>query len=69
MGQQIQDIKKNVIPDNSWEESFEIKELNGEQVTLDGMPFLKFKLFQSVFYPLNDDDIAIKSQKLKNGEI
>ncbi len=65
LGQQIQDIKKNIIPDNSWEESFEIKELNGEQVTLDGMPFLKFKLFQSVFYPLNDDDIVIKSQKLK----
>lgn len=65
LGQQIQDIKKNVIPSNSWEESFEIKELNGEQVTLDGMNFLKFKLFQSVFYPLNDDDIKIAPQKLK----
>lgn len=65
LGQQIQNIKKNVIPTNSWEESFEIKELDGKQVTLDGMPFLKFKLFQSVFYPLNDQDITIKPQKLK----
>ena len=64
INEQIRDLKKSITPTNCWEEEFEIKEVSGEAVKLNGIDFLKLKLFQSTYYPLNDDDIKLKSYKL-----
>lgn len=65
LGEQIHEIKKRITPTNCWEESFEIKEIQAEQVTLKGMNFMKCKVFQSVFYPINDEDIKLSSQAIE----
>ena len=65
LGEQIHEIKKRITPTNCWEEAFEIKEIQAEQVKLEGMNFMKCKVFQSVFYPINDEDIKLSSQSIE----
>lgn len=50
---QISAILKQLQQPNVWEESFEFTEITPENVIVEGKPYLRFKLYESVLYPIN----------------
>lgn len=65
LGKQITEIVKEIKPENCWEENFNIDNINGQPVTLNGKPYTQYKIFQAAYYPLNSDDINFNSVGLK----
>lgn len=65
LGQQLSDILKKVRPENCWEENFNIENINGESVTINGERYTQYKVYQGVFYPLNAEDITFPSVGLE----
>lgn len=62
---QIPIITKKIKPENCWEESFGITELQESQVSINGKQYTQYKLYQSTFYPLNDKKIVFPSVSLR----
>jgi hypothetical protein len=62
---QLTEIVKEIKPENTWEENFNIDNINGEPVTLNGKPYNQFKIFQATYYPLNLEPIKFPSVDLK----
>lgn len=58
LGKQLNEILKDIRPSNAWEENFNIENINGEPININGERFTQYKLYQGVFYPLNDEDIV-----------
>ena len=65
LGKQITEIVKQIKPENCWEENFNIDNINGQPVTLNGKPYTQYKIFQAAYYPLNTEDIDFGSVGLK----
>ena len=65
LGTQLSDILKKVRPENAWEESFNIENINPEPVTIAGKRYTQYKIYQGVFYPLNAVDIEYPRVGLK----
>ncbi len=65
LGKQITEIVKDIKPANTWEENFNIDNINGQPVTIQGKPYTQYKIFQAAYYPLNVDDINFPSVGLK----
>ncbi|MEM7108741.1 MAG: BatD family protein, partial [Bacteroidota bacterium] len=65
LGKQLSDVLKKVRPENCWEENFNIENINGETVNIGSKRYTQFKVYQGVFYPLNDEDIIFPSVGLK----
>ena len=65
LGKQITEIVKEIKPQNCWEENFNIDNINGQPVTLNGKPFTQYKIFQASYYPLNVEDIKFPPVGLK----
>lgn len=65
LGRQLSDILKKIKPSHSWEENFNIENVNGETVMLEGKRYTQYKIYQAVFYPLNLDDINFPSVGLE----
>jgi hypothetical protein len=65
IGTQLGNIIKKIKPDNVWEENFGISEIVRNPVTLNGKNYDQYVLFQSSYYPLNEEDIEIPSAQLK----
>lgn len=57
LGKQLSEILKEVRPESCWEENFNIENINGESVTINGKRYTQYKVYQGVFYPLNTEDI------------
>lgn len=57
LGKQLSDILKKVKPTNCWEENFNIENIEGETVTLNGRDFTQYKIYQATYYPLNTEPI------------
>jgi len=57
LGKQLSDILKDVRPENCWEENFNIENINGEPVSINGKRYTQYKVYQGVFYPLNSENI------------
>jgi hypothetical protein len=57
LSEQVADIKKQITPANCWEESFKIGNINPENVEINGKRYQHWKLYQSSFYPLNNEPI------------
>ncbi len=65
LGKQITEIVKNIKPESCWEENFNIDNINGQPVTIQGKAYTQYKIFQAAYYPLNVQDIEFPSVGLK----
>ncbi len=58
LGKQLSDILKKVKPDNCWEENFNIENIEGENVQINGRGYTQYKIYQATYYPLNAENIV-----------
>ncbi len=65
LGKQLGEIMKKLRPENCWEENFNIENIYGERVTIQGKGYTQYKIYQGVFFPLNDEDVVFPSVPLK----
>ena len=65
LGTQITEIVKDLKPNSCWEESFNIDNISGESVKLNGKNYTRYKIYQATFFPLNPEDITFPSVGLK----
>ena len=65
LGKQLTDILKEIKPSNAWEENFNIENINGSPVTINGKSYTQYKIYQATFYPLNLEPIRFPSVPLK----
>ena len=65
LGTQLGKIVKELKPTNTWEENFEIVNIQREDVKVNGKRYSRYKLYQSRFYPLNQEDITFPAVGLK----
>lgn len=57
LSKQIPEIMKKIKPANCWEENFNIDNITGEPVEINGQSYTQFKIFQAAYYPLNNESI------------
>jgi hypothetical protein len=62
---QLTDIIKKIKPSTCWEEDFDIETIDPEEVEIGGKTYSQYKLYQAVFYPLNETTITIPSLGLE----
>ncbi|WP_187263139.1 BatD family protein [Pontibacter beigongshangensis] len=62
---QLTSILKQLKQPNVWEETFEIGEITPEQVSISDKPFLRFKLYEAVLYPLNKEPLVFPPLSLR----
>jgi hypothetical protein len=65
LGPQLSDILKKLKPTNCWEENFNIENIEGEAVTINGKGYTQYKIYQAAFYPLNNETIVFPSVSLE----
>lgn len=65
LGTQITELVKQLKPSSTWEESFNIDNINGESIQLSGKNYTRYKIYQATFFPLNVEDINFPSVGLK----
>ncbi len=65
LGKQVTEIVKQIKPERCWEENFNIENINGEPVTLNGKQFTKYTIYQAAFFPLNVEDIQFPAVDLE----
>lgn len=57
LSKQIPEIVKKIKPANCWEENFNIDNITGEPVEINGQTYTQFKIYQAAYYPLNTNTI------------
>ncbi|MFC2126493.1 BatD family protein [Bacteroidota bacterium] len=62
---QLSDILKNIKPANSWEENYNIDDLNSVKVSINNKQYSQYKIYQATYYPLNTEDIDFPSVPFK----
>jgi hypothetical protein len=62
---QLSDILKKMKPNDSWEENFNIENIEGESVTLGGKQYTQYKIYEATYYPLNAEPIVFPSVGLE----
>jgi hypothetical protein len=60
-GKQLDAILKKLKPSNAWEENFNITNIQPERVTFNGKNWIKYKVYEAVFFPFNEGEITIPS--------
>ena len=60
-GRQLSEILKNIRPENCWEENFNIENIYGEKVSINGKRYTRYKMYQAAYYPLNLETIHFPS--------
>lgn len=64
LGAQLTEILKKIKPSNAWEENFNIENINGAPVSINGKQYKQYKIYQATFYPLNLEPIEFPSVPL-----
>jgi hypothetical protein len=64
-GNQITSILRQLKQPNAWEELFEIDEVTPEQVIVQGKPYLRFRLYEAVLYPLTTEPLRFPQLSLR----
>lgn len=64
LGRQLGEILKVIKPANCWEENFNIEQINGQRVDINGKNYTQYKVYQGAFYPLNNEPIVFPSTGL-----
>ncbi len=62
---QISSIIKQIKQPNVWEETFDFSEITPENITLQGKPYLRFRLYEAVLYPINLQQLKFPQLQLK----
>ena len=65
LGKQLGEIMKKLRPSNCWEENFNIENIEGEAVNINGRGYTQYKIYQGAFYPLNAQQIKFPSVGLE----
>ena len=65
LGNQLGEIVEKLKPTNSWEENFEIVNVEREDVRINGKTYARYKLYQARYYPLNEDPVIFPPVGLK----
>lgn len=65
LGRQLSEIIKKIKPANSWEENFNIDNINGKQVKINNKNYQQFTIYQATFFPLNTDTVHFPSVGLE----
>lgn len=60
-GVQIAAIIKKIKPENCWEESFGLVEIQQNAVVIKGKKYMQYKIYQATFYALNNRPIIFPS--------
>ena len=60
-GKQLSTILKELKPENCWEENYNIENIYGERVTLNGKSYTRYKIYQATYYPLNLETVNFPS--------
>lgn len=61
LGKQLADILKKIRPANCWEENFNIENIEGEPIQINGKGYTQYKIYQGTFYPLNNLPVVFPS--------
>ncbi len=64
IGKQLTDILKQLRPSSVWEENFNIENINGQPVTINGQGYTQYKIYQATYYPNNTEPIRFPSVPL-----
>jgi hypothetical protein len=64
LSKQLSEILKKLKPTSCWEENFEIENVEGEIVNINGKSFIRYKIYQAMFYPFNTQPIEFPQVKL-----
>ncbi|HYG03376.1 MAG TPA: BatD family protein [Chryseosolibacter sp.] len=65
LAKQLTAILKKIKPENCWEENFNIENIEGETIQLNGKQYTQYKIYQATFYPLNAEPIVFPSVGLE----
>lgn len=65
LGKQLADILKKLRPSNCWEENFNIENIEGEQIDINGKGYTQYKIYQATFFPLNAQPVVFPSVGLE----
>lgn len=65
LGKQLSDILKKLRPSNCWEENFNIENIEGNPIEINGKFYTQYKIYQATFYPLNTNPIVFPSVGLE----
>ena len=65
LGQQLPEILKKIRPAASWEENFNIENIEAESVEIGGKSYSQYKIYQAVYYPLNNQPVVFPSVGLE----
>lgn len=65
LGKQLADILKKIKPVSCWEENFNIENIDGESVKINGKDYTQYKVYQATYFPLNNEPINFPSVGLE----
>ena len=65
LGKQLADILKKLRPSNCWEENFNIENIEGEPIEINGKGYTQYKIYQATFFPLNNQAVTFPSVGLE----
>ena len=65
LGKQLSEILKKLKPSNCWEENFNIENIEGESIDIDGKGYTQYKIYQAAYYPLNTEPVHFPSVGLE----
>jgi BatD DUF11 like domain len=65
LGNQLSGILKKLKPSNCWEENFNIENIEGESIEINGKGYTQYKIYQAIYYPLNTEPIVFPSVGLE----
>ncbi|MBL7870084.1 MAG: BatD family protein [Cyclobacteriaceae bacterium] len=65
LGKQLATILKKLKPANCWEENFNIENIEGELIQVNGKGYTQYKIYQGSFYPLNSQSVEFPSVGLE----
>ena len=65
LGKQLSEILKKLKPSSCWEENFNIENIEGEPIEIDGKGFTQYKIYQATYYPLNTQIVQFPSVALE----
>lgn len=65
LGRQLSEILKKLKPSNCWEENFNIENIEGESVVIQGKGYTQYRIYQATFFPLNAEPVNFPSVGLE----
>jgi len=65
LGRQVSEIVKTLKPASCWEENFNIENISGESVEINGKEYTQYKIYRAAFYPLNLESVEFPSVDLE----